>query len=527
MILGLRSVFWGSIVALVLIAASDQPRWRIEGRAASSSRVVIKDATVTADGPESIVATTDTEGRYVLKGKVPGRYLISITKDGWSAPKPKSVSILPGGLFSPLDFEMNKPAVVAGRVRDDAGNPVQGAFVAACIKMYRDGRLTSSLKGRSTTNDLGEYRISGLGEGRHYLFILPREVEPKKKAIHQPKTKRDALALLGFYPNADSIESAAPLLLHNGDELEGIDIVARAEGAVCLTGSIRPPPGWSGTEAFASLYARIGDDFPTAANGPVKLGEAFEMCGVTPGLYTFAATVWDPKGPRLAGLFRTDVQVGKRDIDLGVIALAASRALPGLLKIDGADEHDSLPPRVHVELVRRGRPILVGENLSAEVLPSGEFAIIGAFADDYGLRVEGLPRGYYMREATQAGSDVKLVPVRPGAGLLSISLGSDGGSIGGQTVDKDKNPIADATVIVVPRDSDGSRVWSHQSDQNGKFDFSSGIAPGEYQVAAFCGLYEGEDRDPEFLRTNLSSAVKVTIAPKGFSHVTLPVQNVR
>lgn len=527
MTLLLGTVLGVVISGLTLMAASDPPGWSIDGRVISSSKPV-KEATVTAGGPESIRATTDAEGRYVLKGAVPGRYLISASKDGLGAPKPKSISVLPGGQVGSVDFEMNRPSVVAGRVVDASRSPVEGAFVIAVVKAYRDGRLMLVPKGRSTTNDLGEYRISGLGDGRHFVFVVPRALEPKKRPARSTQAKGAAPVRVAFYPNSGSIEGAAPLLLQKGNELVGIDIVAGTEESVCLTGSTRPPPEWSGIEAFVSLYTRIGDTFPTAANGPVKPGETFEVCGVTPGPYTFVATVWDPRGPRLAGLFRTEVLAGKHDIDLGAMSLAASSSLRGGLKVDGDTGQDSLPHPLHIELVRRGRPILVGENLRGEVLPSGEFAIVGVFDDDYGLRVDGLPRGYYVQEAVQQGRDVKLAPVRPGNGFLSISLRSDGGFIQGRTVDKDKNLVPDATVILVPRNaSDGSQVWVQRSNQNGEFDFASGIAPGEYRVAAFDGLYEGEDRDPEFIRTNLPSATEVSVARKGSSQLTLRVRVVR
>jgi hypothetical protein len=83
-------------------------------------------------------------------------------------------------------------------------------------------------------------------------------------------------------------------------------------------------------------------------------------------------------------------------------------------------------------------------------------------------------------------------------------------------------------VILVPKAiSDEVQVRTQESDQNGEFEFSSSIEPGDYRVAAFTGLFEGEEQDPEFIRAHLSSAMEVSLVPKGSRQVTLTVQIVR
>ena len=523
----------GLPVALGLVSAGDPPQWSVEVRVTRDTALV-ENATITAQGPTRVgPVTTDAEGRCVLKGAVPGRYVISIEKDGLSATRPKTVSLSAGAQLGPMSFEMHKPAVLTGRVVDAAGNPIGGAWVAAFVKSYRAGRLVILFKGQAETNDLGEYRIAEFGGGRYYLNVTPRPLKPEKRTLIDASRrvvvrKPPALLRLGFYPNSESIDGAAPILLQTGTELTGLDITVGTAESVCLFGAAVPPPEPFATQTFLFMLGHVGNQSPFVAKGSVPPGEEFQVCGLPPGQYILLATALDQRTNKIAGFYRTEVAIGKRDVDLGSLPLSPGLSLHGKVTVEDAIRENALPARLSVELLRRGRPILYGENLRTELLPSGEFLMGGVLADDYRFVVDGLPTGYYMQTAVQDTRDVKHSPVRADGGPLSISLRSDGGVIRGQTVDKTNAGLPGAMVILVPKAiSDEVQVRTQESDQNGEFEFSSSIEPGDYRVAAFTGLFEGEEQDPEFIRAHLSSAMEVSLVPKGSRQVTLTVQIVR
>ena len=105
-------------------------------------------------------------------------------------------------------------------------------------------------------------------------------------------------------------------------------------------------------------------------------------------------------------------------------------------------------------------------------------------------------------------------------------LGADGPAIAGNAVDKDNQPVHDAIVILTSKDAPPILI-SQQSDQDGRFQFNSGLPPGDYKLAALTGLVDGEAQDPEFVKTNLSDATEVTLASKGSQSVTLTVHKIR
>jgi hypothetical protein len=70
-------------------------------------------------------------------------------------------------------------------------------------------------------------------------------------------------------------------------------------------------------------------------------------------------------------------------------------------------------------------------------------------------------------------------------------------------------------------------IISQQSDQGGRFQFNSGLPPGDYKLAALTGLVDGEAQDPDFVKANLSDAAEVSLAAKGSQSLTLAVRSVR
>jgi protocatechuate 3,4-dioxygenase beta subunit len=513
---------------LILGGQNENKQWTVEGGVTTDNGPV-KGARIGVSGPTPLEDVfTNEKGEYVLKGTEPGVFLLRASMQGTAESKPRALRMLPGTHQTSINFKLAKEAVIAGRVLDAEKKPVPGAIVTACVKAYRDGRLRLQPKQYSTTDDLGEYRIADLSEGKYILSIAPKKLVPRKRALGPSRAGAEPKRLItsvrnAFYPGVQSLESAAPIMLYEGEQHGGADIVLPSAESFCVRATVVASSG----ESSASLWLvqPVGDSFPTVANGSVSPGEEYEICSLTPGRYRLLASTWDPETKKAAAFVRTDFVVGTRDAGLGNLYPRPGIAVQGKLTVVAAKPEDPLPGGLTVTLERRGRPILYGENLVAAVKSDGSFGIENVFTDEYGLTVSGLPDGYYLSGASQQGLNVTRGPIQPGRGELLISIGSDAAAIRGRTVDKDANPVPDATVILLPsKRLETDPILTRQSDNNGAFEFTS-LEPGKYQILALTGLYAGEASDPAFVANHTSLASEVEVAAKESRNVNLKVNN--
>jgi Carboxypeptidase regulatory-like domain len=525
------------LILAVLMPAQQKPQpWKVEGDV-SSDRGPIQGATIRCDGPQWVDTASDANGHYTLKGLRPGTYSITAEKDGFGDAKPRSISVLPAVQVDHVDFQLTKGAVIAGRVLDAEKNPVPGAWVSALANTFQDGKRSFAARGNAKTDDQGEYRILDLPEGQYYVHVSPEFLHPYKRPLvvagEKPKqTQRQGLVRGMFYPNVPTPTGASPIYLHWGEQREAVDLVLNRIGAYCMTATL-VPAGNNGSPQSPALFLGVATPewgaLVARGDGKVKLGEEFEICGLPPGPYRIMSdsfTQVNSTTYKITGWVETEFAVSKADVELGNLYMVSPMTLQGKVTVDGARSEDPVPDGLVISLDRNHRPNLYGENLKQPVRPSGEFALENLLVHDYILHLTGLPKGFYIKEASQQGHDALHDLVWPGRGDVRIVLGADGVSINGSTVDKDNQPVHDAIVILVSKDGPPILI-SQQSDQDGRFQFTSGLPPGDYKLAALSGLVEGEAQDPEFVQANLSDATEVTLATKGSQSVTLTVRKVR
>jgi hypothetical protein len=123
-------------------------------------------------------ATSDTGGKFAMTDIEPGKYRLTASGNGfvratYGARGPNrpgtTLSLDAGQRLKDLNFKLTPHGVVTGRIVDEDGDPV--ARVSVQTQNYRrvEGRKQLTPSGSASTNDLGEYRIFGLGPGRYYL----------------------------------------------------------------------------------------------------------------------------------------------------------------------------------------------------------------------------------------------------------------------------------------------------------------------------------------------------------------------
>lgn len=529
-------VAWGLLVP----AFAQKPQiWTIEGDVFLGDHRVAQ-ATVWPRGTEQLRAVdTDDKGHYVLTGSAPGTYAVYATKEHSGASRTRSVNVLPGTKTNSIDLHLDNTIAISGKVFDSDGTPLAAISVTALAKTFRDGVVRFDPKGNTTTNKAGEYTIDDLPEGRFYVSASQtstvQSLKPRKRT--NPGHEREPVAatmLKALYPNAESIEEATPVRLATGEHRSGVDIVLSKTLTVCLYATVAdvPEAGPHGSATF-QVFQAMGEMFPSVASGQVPLGDEIEVCGVPSGSYRVIATsanqdpVTDMRTFKTTGFVRTEVILGKRDVDLKTLYPQPGIGVRGvvMMRANRDEDRPPIPPGISVALDQQGRPIYGGEDRIRRPGDDGQFLFDTVLPDDYRLRVSGLPSGYYVHDADQQGRDALRETVRPGRGDLHITLAPDGAIISGQTVDSDHQPVADAIVILA--NDEGRPLLTRQSDQNGQFQFISGIAPGKYRLLALVGLFEGEEQDAGVIGRNLSSAVKLDLASGAKQNLELIVRRMQ
>ena len=117
----------------------------------------------------TISSITDAGGLFTLKNVEPGRYRLSVSRNGFVAQqygqrKPTDtgavLTLRPGQEIKDLLFRLIPSAVIAGRILDEDGEPLPSVEVSATREVYAEGKRTLSTFTVVSTNDLGEYRLS-------------------------------------------------------------------------------------------------------------------------------------------------------------------------------------------------------------------------------------------------------------------------------------------------------------------------------------------------------------------------------
>ena len=131
-------------------------------------------------GTDGRTAVTDDAGRFVFTGLPAGRYnLIVMMKRGWTrmpygakAPgRPGTPIPVAAGEGATITMRVPRPAVIAGTVLDEHGQPQGGLVMRVMQYRYTSGerRLVAAPATSFGPDERGQYRIFGLAPGDYYV----------------------------------------------------------------------------------------------------------------------------------------------------------------------------------------------------------------------------------------------------------------------------------------------------------------------------------------------------------------------
>jgi hypothetical protein len=375
--------------------------------------------------------------------------------------------------------ELTPQVVLAGRVIDDQGDPIQNAHVSLLTSGILEGRRTMMGSTGAGTNDLGEYRFSGLSAGRYILCA-------------SAKTNSGRLYSEQCLPGAAE------------DGAGALQATAGLEGRIDFTLSPLPVYRVSGTVEGAS-----SDGTPMVQAG------RFTTQSRRDGTFVFPAL---PAGNyRLfteteRGSAETSIVITNADVEGVQMRLEPRVNISGVVRaISIAGK--TIGPRDYDAFIWAGPTSVGSANESGE-----SFTMSNVIPGLYRFNFKP-PTGFYLKSATVSGHDIIGPGLTVSAGMppLEVTVSDDGGTLEGD-VSADDSP-ADAWIYL---ERDGQPVRNGQADAKGHFHFDA-VPPGDYNVSAWDDNSKVEYANPAWMQ-RYGKPVAVSITPSQSAHVKLTRQ---
>jgi protocatechuate 3,4-dioxygenase beta subunit len=486
-------------------------------------------------------ALTDAGGRFTLKDIAPGRYTLSVDRNGFASQmygqrEPRGpgtvITLSPGQEIRDIEVRLTPAAAVSGHVYDEDGDPVPYARISALRYWYRDGQRELGPAGQAITNDLGEFRIFGLSPGRYYFSAVFEQWRRSGIAGSAgPSGESGGGAEMAYaptyYPGTNDLGRAIPLELHAGEDIPGFDITLLSTRAARIRGRIiNVATGKGADHAMVALMPRGASvrTFTFSAQGYADDPQGnFELRGVVPGAYTLLASVWDGERSYQG---RVPVDVGAADIENLNVIVGPGVDIPGRLLWEGPAESREMTPRVLLQ--PQGEGILYRGGMG-EVKADGKFTLNNVSDGDYRIRLMDTPEACYMKSARLGGDDVLQdgVSISGGKipGPLEVMLNCAGGTIEGIVLNDHQQPATGARVVLVPdaeRRSQTQLFKTTAPDQYGRFTIK-GVAPGDYRLFAWEEIEPGAYEDPDFLKRYEDDGKRVAVSEGSRESVSLPL----
>lgn len=521
------------LVGIGAIAQSSGPIAK-SGPLATIAGIVLKDPgseavkkaviELIAENQESggnYTTVTGTDGSFRVESITPGRYHLFAERTGFletgkhgGRSQGRILTLAAGQELKDIQIRLAAAAVVTGHVTDEDGEPLQNAEVSVLRRTFSSGHSRWEQAGSERTNDLGEYRIAGLGAGSYYVSVNP---PPDFKSLldsagsgarlnaaapEKPSTSYQTT----FYPGTLDRTQASSIQLHAGDDFP-VDFSLAPAPTLSIRGSVTNLP--PRTSAMIVLQS---NDFNVVFNSAeMHRDGSFIIRDVSPGTYTIIATVDDAPIPMMA---RQSLQVVSNNLDGIHLAPQTGSTIRGRLHLEGKVDGSRFDPGrmfLVLHLADGADDALlsfsVGNGFSpmARVASDGTFQWTNVPAGSYDVQLGGEQNGdWFVKSVAASGrtSNDSSIEVQGGMIVLDVAVSSGGGSIEGVVADSKGEPVADAVIVAAPETrfrSRTDRFHKTVSDQYGRFSLR-GIAPGQYSVFAWDNVENDAYYDPDFLK---------------------------
>jgi hypothetical protein len=501
-------------------------------------------------------ATTEEDGRFRFQSVRPGRYRLSVKRQGYTRP-PLTVTLAAGQPMQDLRLTMAPTGAIYGRILDHNGSPFGNIEVQALKPSYPGGRRALTLVQSVRTNDLGEYRLFWLPAGRYFVAAVHLKAQDPRRRMRSdegvtiigggfffasdaaadpalgnpfPEPDEDSRPEMEgyvpvYFPGTSDEQGATAIDLRAGADFGSVNIVVaparrRLVRGVVIDGGAGKPAVYASVRTSDESHSRDEVDVDQA-NG------SFEIA-LYPGRHRLTA---DSE----AGRGYVDIQVGEADIQNVAIVTSPTFDIRGRITSDDPKVSGSDLASLRISL-RRDNPVSTMPNLGSfsTALPDGSFNV-EATAGNYRVGVAPIltlgPEPFssfraptavqngYVKSIRLGDMDVLnngLRVERPPDTPLEIVVATNPGVIEGTAA-------PDVSIVLVP--DIRHRVELYQAtvaDPAARFRFDR-IPPGDYKIFAWTEVETGIWHDADFLKSYEIYGRPVRVAEESSQRVQISV----
>jgi hypothetical protein len=486
--------------------------------------------TGSATGGSPISTETDDKGGFFFGDLKPGRYMLLAQRNGFApqmyGARGNSMSgtllvLSAGQQMKDLEFRIFPNSVIAGKVLDVDGEPLQNVTVMALSPVYTRGkRQLMPMSAPAQTNDMGEYRISNLKAGKYVIAaanLMGGAMESAGSSNKPPSDSPEPSYTTTYYPSVADPAAVTAVEVGVGSEVNGVEIHMAQVDGYRVQGKLDISQG----KPLMVLLTRKGAGITgllTRKMGMVQPDGTFEIRGAAPGSYILTAT---SDGISTTGV-ALPVEVKDQHVKGLVMPSASTGELTGRVAVANADAaHPAKLKGIEVHL----QPVDTFAIMPPKgtVGEDGKFSIKNLAADHYILTVTGGPEGSYVKSARygqQEMPDEGLNLTNGTASALEITLSPDGAVVSGSVKGADDKPSQGVTVVLIPNSHRHDWYHATTTDQGGAYEFK-GVAPGDYKLLAWEDIEPGAYEDPEFSGKYEGKAEDLSLKEKDHKTVEL------
>ena len=487
-----------------------------DGHPLDRARVILRDSKSQKE-PETFITSQD--GKFAFERLEASKYNLSGRKSGFIASAYDqhdqfSTAIVTGaGLETEnLVLKLSPEAIIAGRVLDEAGEPIRHAMITLYRSDHSQGADQIHMFGSAQTNDLGAYELTSLSPGTYFLSV---RAQPWY-AVHPPSStgpahsegsgetganvdrSLDVAYPLTYYQDATETDDATPIQVAGGEQFEfetqltpvpALRIIYHAPG--------NPRNGFTMPQVEQPVF----DGVTYVQTQPVFTSSGVvELTGIPAGRYNIRIpgqnTVTQLNG----------IELSKDGEELDTSGAEALGAVKVSVSVPSESE---MPTGLAIGLVHARAALNGFHGVSAK----GEAEIEQVPAGTYEVQVLGGGRPYSIVGLSSDGAQVNghtlTIPAGASATLkLTLAAGIDIQGI----AKKSGKSFAEAMIVLVPKNASDNRdlFRRDQSDLDGTFVLHN-VPPGAYTLLA---IEDGWDLDwsrPEVIAQYVKRGTSVVV----------------